>query len=1464
MLNDGLRAFNQAFAGFEGQLSINLDFSYAQTSVQKVLNMMVSDIVQQLRKTSDKKLTDADTLTLQFGKKENKAAIVGMEYLLVEESIESSLLKVGNFSAVLYSRAFRDPMTVAILQNYRNIVQGAHAARTGPSSYSFYDFIHSDSVQQVFTTPGEGSIFSDPSNFTTGSVSGSFPRPLTPGELAARDRDDVQNEYIKAARSLGLISANEVKALTKGFKEAYTNEEVDKIRNEIENNPEVVRRVFVAQATKKLTQAAKTIDMVEGMLQEGPLGLMDKSPEGRRIKRFFKAFGIDQIMKEVMLCLTFGLNFEAGRIASAASSALQTQALSIYYRPPEPPKPFMEIPKFDPKMFLPKMRDGNIGEIIKKAVIDALQESALSVVKMLADLISEVCEFNNPAAHDYGAVDINTILNEEGFMSGLDGLALRNNLDPQILRTYLSSLSGILSSVDICNLFSPVSKPPSSLINRIITFNEEYDNVFIQQGLTDISSLMGFINELSALVDVSDLCDEIANMAYVLNQDDVCLALADAPELGDFVAAVPELNFDCMDKENFINDPTITKTIPEVFNMVAETVEVQFINSASTIKEILLQPILIRGTDSDVLSSLDAAGELRPMQASSSLEEPNTGPLAKIQEEIANVMTVLAEGGEAFERATRECRPHPDDILGFPVAASMGVFANIVETIAGALAESKFETGLNGLSAELGTLSSGSGPVVRTYRFKQDFYEDFKGYVRTHGATFSDGTTYIAHNYFSSRRKAEEDKDDDNNSIPVTAPPPPVRLKFGFPIFGTPSAEDPPEEYLRVTYPNNEPHTSQLINIDFKSTSGLVLDNNLKVNLQQSVADQVEARQGNSGTNHTNVYIQNFVKSFTARLTEVQNADPSELETVTALYATLIAPAVENQEFPKAYASLVQNMVDYILENGAFDAATLQSLQLFHMNTDCPEDEVADLLDTQGILEQVTREYAEQACNDRDVSLRDKFRRALKFGLMLLYIQLSISEFIIKNIFVFSAFTIDSMLNDRDSFLFRFFRKQAKLSLVNFLENLDADRPLPPSFSPENMQAIKTDLLSYFGKKIVRPSVIANGGIRYSQDPADVAFPTGTIFTNTAITGAHTATFDDILDYLITERLFFSRVPISNALKKALERSGKTPRPMNEALISSYPVLRSGLNEPPSRDRIKRAAQVTFGDAPNIFVLDELDDPQLQPNPPAERRIFSLWLYTGAGVTSIPNPDPEPRTYELTDPGFGYVVRLLSNLYVHTELPAPPAGGAPPVDASGQSVWRYWADSTKPYQRLLGTFCPGSDAHFEKWYEEQSLDWGVGAVYEARYETNGWPSPDASTTGHGFHSYPTAPYRLPWNTGNPEAAEVQGEWDYSYEESLGPRRALGEYVYEIYEAYFADFPSVRYITEQDLRACDAGFGDRGEGPPSPGGGGGSPSPDYVADCEPGGAHEGHGHCNDTETGGGGGGGSPSPGGGEAS
>jgi hypothetical protein len=1261
-LNDGLRAFHQQVQGFEGQLTINLDFSYTQMSCQLVLNWMVNSLVGQLRRTGDARLTEADTLTLEFGKKNNKLAIVGMSYLLVEESIQNSPLKVGLFSAILYKSEFHDPMTVVILQNYSTLVERVQDSSFNPDTpaYTVWQFLDSPSVGTSLSG-SFGDNFGTFGSLGDLAISGSgivpLPRPLSPAELAAQHKLSIEAQYVKAAKDLGIISVTDVKALSDSFSAAYSSEEMIKLREEISRNPEVRRRVLRVQTTKGFVAAATAASLVEDILANPlmPLGLIGKANPA--VGRLIRSLGIDQLLKEVMLCLTFGANFEASRIASAVKTALHQQALSMYYREPPLPREYLEIPKFDFKSLKPKLRDLDIGNLIKQAVISAMQSMALEVIKKLAELIREACTVNNPFSGDYGANNINNLLTT-GVEDGLAGLATKNGLHPSVVRQYLAALSQILSSVDVCNLLNPLGKPPQSLINRIIAFNQSYDNIIIQQQLTTITSLMGFISDLSGITDVSDLCDEIANAVFVLNQADVCLQLADAPDLGDLFPTVPELNFDCMDRQNFINDPTITKAIPEVFNAVAETIEIQFISSAESIKEILLDPILVRGTNSNVLASLDAAGQFRPMEASGSLDEPDPDVLRRIQESISEVMATLQGPAEVVENLFSRCDPSMEEVLGFDPGAFGDVFAALVESIASALATSQFNSGLQDISNDLSSLGAGDGPVVRTYRFKQEFYRDFQEYVQTSKSTYVDNI-YTAPRHFNT---VDEPYiyDGPAQAVPFGSEAlNPLRIRFNFPATPPSTAASPVEEYLQITYPPNIPALSQLAELEFASTSNLVFTAGSLSDLQDELLTSTTEGDGTS-TSEINKYIQQFIENYADSMWNF--AVPGLPSTARAAGIASATDHVVRHVFPKVYATLLENMFRYIIENGAFNAATIKSMQLFHLNEACPPDKVADLLDVQGILEQMTREYAEQACNDRAATAREKVRRIIKLGLLLLLIQVSLAEIIIKNIFVFAAFNMESMLTDRNGFLFKFIKAQAVDKVLNFIQNPPEKRP--PILSPENLKEVKNDLLSYFSKKIVRPSVIANGGIRYSSPPEDIAFPTGTIFSNTSASPnspePEHASFKDILDYLVSERLHFAARPMNNTLDRALAKSNKFPRTPAEALVSTYRVLESSDSIPASLGHIQRAAQISFGHRSTVFILDEADSSQVGTWGEQIRRAYSLWYYSGLDDewnSSSPDPGetPDPEEPEF---GTGQVMPLIHNLYSY--VTSPPAGELAP------------------------------------------------------------------------------------------------------------------------------------------------------------------------------------------------------------
>ena len=70
------------------------------------------------------------------------------------------------------------------------------------------------------------------------------------------------------------------------------------------------------------------------VLEQGPMGFIESA--NPQVAYIFRQFGIDELAKEAMLCLTFGLNFEIGRISQAVQNSLLSESSSIYY--PDLPK----------------------------------------------------------------------------------------------------------------------------------------------------------------------------------------------------------------------------------------------------------------------------------------------------------------------------------------------------------------------------------------------------------------------------------------------------------------------------------------------------------------------------------------------------------------------------------------------------------------------------------------------------------------------------------------------------------------------------------------------------------------------------------------------------------------------------------------------------------------------------------------------------------------------------------------------------------------------------------------------------------------------------------------------------------------------------------------------------------------------------------------------------------------------
>ena len=1190
LLNNGLKTFDSQYKGFEGQIDLNVDFGYMSIAATKILNLLVTELTRQLRIQSPSyDFSEADTLTLLFGKKNGKIAISGINYLLIEKSIQSEPLKIGYFSIAKYNKLLQDPLTLALLRNYRNVLTSIQGANNSGTSYSFFDFLDDDTVKDSLNRP-PGTVFD---NFN--------PQP----------KKELDNILLKVANEYGLIDVNNVDSLEKSFKDYFDTDELQKLKQEVADNPDVYKRVAAAQKAKVLNTGVEVTKVIGRVLEDGPFGFMDQNPE---LKYLFRQLGIDELAKEAFICMTFGMNVELGRINKAVQNALVRSSSSIYYPPDKPKSSPINQPSIDLEMFKPFTISGDLWKEIEKTIIDTIQQTVLEVIKKVAELLRENCNLNTPRSSDYGANDLvdfidnnpnpeNSLLPTVGAGSQLDQLSSKNGLSNEQILQYLSDLSVILSSIDICILLLNREDAPDSLLDNILEFNQDYSLDVVRNNLNSTSDILGFFADLSAVIDATSLCNQIANELYEINQDNVCLNEGDLAdenlqELLDLIengltVNPPNFDLECPDSE-FV-DPTISKSIPETFNVLAETVQLQFISSADSAKEILLEPVL--QNQSPVLDSFVNAG-IEPSGSAINLDF------------LTAIITALEGVGNTID--LDNCPVDLPSALGFDLNTLEDGGAAVLGILSDTLNDPEFTNGITGIANKLEQLNdpqAAANPVFTTYKFNQEFINRFRDYIQPD--TFSYNATELStttQKFYSSRitvqgvEGANQDYEDlellfkfDNptdvpfyqeQSLIGSGPSPDAQSTL--PVIGgdsgtipffeaqsdIDSGPNPDEEdiFQSITDIEDEeisdvaqdqaqsglardiepitrtPNSLSLIypaRGETQNDSQLKIDFNLDRFYQNNAEDEIlggekfataaewttsEPQEQENVLENVNVFAQKFAQPFLDSLSE-QTLDMDK--------------EVYYSDFPRVYGQLVENAFEYILDNGIFDAATLQSLNFFSQTDNCPPDELGDFLDIQGIINQMIEEYKESACSGEDVPLSSKVRNVIKYGMYLLMVQIHIAETIIKNIFVMSAYNIDNIL-DRNSFVFTFIRSQILQSLLTYFDNIE----------PSAENRIRMDLTSYFNLKSQRSVVVNRGGILYLD--GSVAIPAGTQFS---VTDEDTFFgFDEILDFLITDRIDRSRQAINNALRKALPNTNQMS--FNESILRTLPGITVGNDDP--------------------------------------------------------------------------------------------------------------------------------------------------------------------------------------------------------------------------------------------------------------------------------------------------------------
>ena len=1217
------------------QPPIAIEFGFLGISVSKILSAFTEDLTARVKGIKKSyKFREGDTITFYFGRSDlediagkplviPQYGITGIKYLAADQSISSEDLKIGHFSMVKYSQALKDPVVAASLKNYDSLLQATKQKNSSGNIFSVEEFF--GTALGVDTSEGFPSAW---------DVSGN------PDTV----QDDENNALINTAVELGIIDIADTSALQVSIG-AYTSEQLMALNQAVTKNPELYEAVFEGQEKKREEVSPDVFGKIEQALLEGPMAAVDdNSPAGA----FMRHFGIKALVKEALLCLTFGMNFEIARIVAIVDEIkgmAENGNIVVEFGGSVRgvTKPQIPIPSFgDLSIVFPMFQiTGDIWKMILDIIIETLQDALLQIIAQLAELLRELCDFNNPRSRDYGDTNMRDLIPRprkpdmgspsDGPWDPLQGTNLQEDtgMNPDDILEYLSDLSSILSSLDICILLTNPSGASEELLQKILDYNLNYEkHSQISSSLNTFTAIIGFFAQLSKVVDVTDLCNEIANEVGTINQDNICLTEDDIKSVNmddaDNIEALldilknglqPEVfrpNFECPDNPNYIEDPTFRKSIYETLNALVEIVELQFSYSTESIKEVMMD------------SRLQAPEGAAANAIATVMADPNTALEADEKwppppdESVIGVLKKIMEGFEdvqAYEDQITACINDNQELLDLDINLDIGLIPDIMDKVIEGM-EIAFAAGgkmgnlIDALEdAENAAQQSAPGtPLVARKVFNQRFLREFRDYVQlSPGSDGRPATEFIAqmnpqmgNNYSSapdkffvpagsSERNATsniEGEYDDSSSKEV--------VRWNFRTTVARPGLDYSSALTKARYSaaavkkfgTSEDGVIQFVYPPYGSGQAGTYNYNLKALFEQSSGASAAFATELESVKSENITLDPVVDS--VRNTLLGSDPPGSAAMPSVTPAEWFTNYATKRVLPLANGLLTDYLFDYYISNGIFDAATLQSLNFFHNNENCAPGNTADLLDVDGIINEMLRMFEKLACHS-DLPARKKVRVALKYGMYLLFAQIHIAEFVIKNIFVFAAANVDELFSK--DFILLYMRDQIENSISQYLDTID-----------ESLQkAFISDLVIVF-------QLINNmeGGLTDFQ--GNVIFSSGEKIPETR------ASYNKIINYLIGQRVINSRSSVNNAIKQS--HPNANPLPLEEIFLRSIPAYATYNDEWINPDKMQffvkdanstvvRAVTEDFGEVgqhgsrpnPRFFLVkeyhrkDELDPP---------------------------------------------------------------------------------------------------------------------------------------------------------------------------------------------------------------------------------------------------------------------------------
>jgi len=1120
-----------------------------------------------------------------------KPVISGISYVVNEISLSRQTLRTGYMTNILYNVQLNDPLILATLKNYEMLVRVMGLA-SGPNApdFSFIDFLGSTSpgdfgldsnfvwddlpkpvdTENLFLKEAAkyGVIdLGDVKNLEKGFKLALSPKEMREYRQKVRENPEVYKKVVAANKAKALKTAMDVTKGIEGVLEGNfpgikKNSKLGLLLRKI-GIDELAKEAMICATFGLAPAFARLLKAVSGAIRQVGLQIYEE-PEGPKNAMsmpeidlsMFEIFTVDgQLWPQIRKMLIDTLMESLLEIVKALAALLKELC----------------------KLNNPRADDYGANDLADLVANNLNDSAGMPNISNQSALNPNGTPLTPVPPAPVGNLGTKPPTGPLAQVFAKDGFSY-----DQIMK-YLRDLSAILSSMDICFLFMNRAEVPYETIEKIIDFNLEYPDLQIRTTLNTYGAIIGFFANLSRFVDLTDFCNEIANELFQANIDNLCLLEEAAPDRIDELlqrladglpdpfglsnpggppyngAARPPspgdkgrgegqgINLQCPDRPNFIANPLFNDTIPGLLQTVVGVIEEDFVNSVGAAQQALKEPRIADNPATRLMgSTLDAAGVV-----GEGGEE-----LSKIARQILERMQeVFASMGSMMDTMEETC--DIGEILGLEADVVGEVIEVVVDVMNEMLNDPEFAQALGGIEEAFANIANqneqgGSTPPAITYDFPASFTQKFQDYM-------GDTAIFDPRESFSTLESASRTELVQSGKFYSTTPQlflsngydsyKPPHLTFAFPAAAASQWQAVPGSFYGSTsvpkyqmVPSDLNNEIDALTIKFPTLSTIEADTNSKyidVSLKSKLLPTYEAAIKFGTSEPPTTIIDSgrdtnpYAALFTDALIENIPFPTLSLGLYTPERREQVKREVDTVLFPAVYAGFVESAFDYVQKNGIFDITRLNSLNFFHDNANCLPEDVADLLDVSSILEELNDEMLDALCYDADSDglnpMGTKIREVIRYGLFLLLIQIHIAQFIIKNIFVFSAFEIDHILGSP------LVREFMSVTIREQVERYVRSHPM-----------ISEKMVEYFNKKIKRPYALQNGGLLDHE--GEVVFPEGMVFGPTD--------FPAIIEYLTGHRIMNSKRPVSNAVKAS--SSLLDPKPFNKAFIEDILTFQPG------------------------------------------------------------------------------------------------------------------------------------------------------------------------------------------------------------------------------------------------------------------------------------------------------------------